>query len=319
MRAARPLDVLKWTSPAAPVASVSPSVEADDRPIQAPTSQAAYFDAALRLSAIALLLRPMGSWLVRPAILSVAVLVLVFPRLPRSSFMWGALSGFTAIRIAEDWPLADNHIYLLGYWLLAIALSLRTSDALATLAVTSRWLVGLAFSFAVLWKAVLSPDFVDGRFFRVTLLTDPRFGAVAQLIGGLSREELDANRQALALLPDGAELVDAPVVLEPVRLRMLATASTFGILALEAAVAVLMFAPAAWIPVRWRHAVLLLFCGITYAFAPVAGFGWLLLVMGLAQVEPRQLWFGRAYIAAFVVVIFYDELPWADLMLDWLR
>jgi hypothetical protein len=71
--------------------------------------------------------------------------------------------------------------------------------------------------------------------------------------------------------------------------------------------------------VRWRHAVLLLFCGITYAFAPVAGFGWLLLVMGLAQVAPRQIWFGRAYIAAFVVVIFYDELPWADLMLDWLR
>jgi hypothetical protein len=106
---------------------------------------------------------------------------------------------------------------------------------------------------------------------------------------------------------------------EPVRLRMLAKASTFGILALEAAVALFMLAPAARTSVRWRHAVLLLFCGITYAFALVAGFGWLLLVMGLAQVEPRQIWFGRAYIAAFVVVIFYDELPWADLMLDWLR
>jgi hypothetical protein len=319
MGRARPLEVLTWSSPAAPVASAGPSVEADDRPIQAPTSEAAYFDAALRLSAIALLLRPMGSWLVRPAILAVAVLVLIFPRLLRSSLMWGALAGLTAIRIAEDWPLADNHIYLLGYWLLAVALSLRVSDALATLAFTSRWLVGLAFAFAVLWKAVLSPDFVDGRFFRVTLLTDPRFGAVAQLIGGLSREELDANRQALALLPDGAELLDAPVVHEPVRLRMLAKASTFGILALEAAVALFMLAPAARTSVRWRHAVLLLFCGITYAFAPVAGFGWLLLVMGLAQVEPRQTWFGRAYIAAFVVVIFYDELPWADLMLDWLR
>jgi hypothetical protein len=119
-------------SPAAPVASVGPSVEADDRPIQAPTSEAAYFDAALRLSAIALLLRPMGSWVVRPAILAVAVLVLIFPRLLRSSLMWGALAGLTAIRIAEDWPLADNHIYLLGYWLLAVTLSLRASDALET-------------------------------------------------------------------------------------------------------------------------------------------------------------------------------------------
>ena len=318
MSRARPLEVAT-SSPAAPVASVGPFVEADDRPIRAPTSEPEYFDAALRLSAIALLLRPMGSWWVRPAILAIAVLVLIFPRLLRRSLMWGAVAGLTAIRIAEDWPLADNHIYLLGYWMLAVALSLRAADARATLAFSSRWLVGLAFAFAVLWKAVLSPDFVDGRFFRVTLLTDPRFGAVAQLIGGLSREELAANRQALVLLPDGAELLDAPVVHEPVRLRMLAKVSTFGILALEAALALFMLAPATRTSARWRHAALLLFCGITYAFAPVAGFGWLLLVMGLAQVEPRQIWFGRAYIAAFVVVIFYDELPWADLMLDWLR
>ena len=90
MRAAQPLDVVKWTSPAGPVASAGPSLKAD-WPIQAPMSAAAYFDAVLRLSAIALLLRPMGSWLVRPAILAIAVLVLLFPRLLRSSLMWGAL------------------------------------------------------------------------------------------------------------------------------------------------------------------------------------------------------------------------------------
>jgi hypothetical protein len=83
----RPLDVLTASPPAAPVASAGPSIEADDRPIQAPTSAAAYFDAALRLSAIALLLRPMGSWWVRPAILAVAVLVLIFPRRLRNSLM----------------------------------------------------------------------------------------------------------------------------------------------------------------------------------------------------------------------------------------
>jgi len=319
MRSDRPLRSSTWSLPAAAVASADPSVETVDRPIQAPTSGAAYFDAALRLSAIALLLRPMGSWLVRPAILAIAVLVLISPRLLRSPLMWGALAGLTAIRIAEDWPLADNHIYLLGYWLLAVALSLRASDALGTIAFASRWLVGLAFAFAVLWKAVLSPDFIDGRFFRVTLLTDPRFGAMAQLIGGLSREELDANREALALMPDGAELLDPPVIHEPPRLAMLAKASTFGILALEAAVALLMLAPAVRIQVWWRHAALLLFCGITYAFAPVAGFGWLLLAMGLAQLEPRQIWLGRAYVAGFVVVLFYGELPWAELLVEWWR
>ena len=134
----------------------------------------------------------------------------------------------------------------------------------------------------MLWKVALSPDFLDGRFFRVTLLTDPRFGEAAMLLGGLSQADLEANRRALAPLPEGAALADAAAVVEPPRLRALALVSTWGILLLEAAVAVGCsdHAPAAWV----RHALLLAFCLVTYAFAPVAGFGWLLLVMG----RPRR-------------------------------
>jgi hypothetical protein len=258
----------------------------------------------------------MGPWFVRPVILAAAVIVLIVPRALRHPLVWGGVTLLIATRIVDDWPLADNHIYLLCYWSLGIALALRTSDAWRTLAFTSRWLVGLAFAFAVLWKALLSPDFLDGRFFRVTLLTDPRFDAVAQLVGGLTQEQLDGNRQALVPLPHGAELLDPPVVHEPARLRALATVSTFGILALEAAVALLMIGSTTGISAMLRHAALLSFCGITYAFAPVAGFGWLLLVMGLAQLAPRQVWLGRAYIAMFLAVLFYGEVPWAELALD---
>ena len=66
-------------------------------------------DTALRLTAIALLLRPMGPWYVRPLILAAAVLALVLPRALHSPWLWGAIALATAIRIAEDWPLADNH------------------------------------------------------------------------------------------------------------------------------------------------------------------------------------------------------------------
>jgi hypothetical protein len=183
----------------------------------------------------------------------------------------------------------------------------------------SRRLLGLSFLFACLWKAILSPDFLDGRFFRVTLLTDPRFGEVAMLIGGLTADQLEANRRALAPLPDGAELLNSPAVVEPFRLRAFATASTWGVLGLEALVAAAMFLPSSRASTIVRHTALLLFCAITYAFAPVAGFGWALLVMGLAQVESRQLWLGRVYVVAFLVVLVYTEVPWADLMLDMLR
>ena len=274
-------------------------------------------DTVLRLTAIAVLLRPMGPWFVQPVLLALGALALISRRWLRRSSLWAAVSIATAIRIADDWPLADNHIYLLAYWALAVALALRAEDAPAALAATSRWLLGLAFVFAVLWKVAWSPDFLDQRFFRVTLLTDPRFTEVTMLIGGLSAADLAADRAALAPLPHGAELIDPPVIAEPPRLKAFAAISTWGVVALEAVVAVLMLAGSR--AARLRHAALLLFCTVTYAIAPVAGFGWLLLVMGLAQVGPAQVWLGRTYVAVFLAVLFYSEVPWPALLLDAIR
>src|SRR5262245_62998649 len=73
-----------------------------------------HLDTALRLTAIALLLRPMGQWFVRPAILGAAALLLISPRALRTPAIWLGLAGAVAVRIADDWPLADNHIYLLA-------------------------------------------------------------------------------------------------------------------------------------------------------------------------------------------------------------
>jgi hypothetical protein len=275
-----------------------------------------HLEIPLRLTAIALLLRPMGPWFVRPVILAAAAVVLVSPRALRTPAVWTALSVLVAVRIADDWPLADNHIYLLAYWTLAIALSFRAADVSQALSATSRWLLGLAFAFAVVWKVLLSPDFLDGRFFRVTLLTDPRFAEAAMLIGGLSDQDLDANRRALAPLPDGAALAEPQAVIEPARLRALAVVSTWGIVLLEGGVAVMMLAPRRLIASWLRHAFLLAFCLVTYAFAPVAGFGWLLLVMGAAQTDATDVWWRRAYVAVFLVVLFYSEVPWAGLLLD---
>jgi hypothetical protein len=274
---------------------------------------------SLRLTAIALLLRPMGPWFVKPAILAAAAVVLISPRALRTPAVWAGIAALIAVRIADDWPLADNHIYLLAYWTLAIALALRAADGAEVLATASRWLLGLAFAFAVLWKVFLSPDFVDGRFFRVTLLTDPRFAEAAMLIGALTAEELDANRAALAPLPEGAAFAEPAVVVEPPRLRALAVVSTWGIVLLEGLVAAIMLVPSRYVRSTYRHVLLLLFCVVTYAFAPVAGFGWLLTVMGAAQTGPEEVWPRRAYVAVFLIVLFYSEVPWAGLLLDLTR
>ena len=141
----------------------------------------------MRLTAIALLLRPMGPWFVRPAVLAAAALVLISPRVLRTPAVWAAVAALIALRIADDWPLADNHIYLLAYWTLAIALSLRARRHVRDCCPPradgcSGWRSRSPCS----GRSLLSPDFLDGRFFRVTLLTDPRFAEAAMLIGGLS-------------------------------------------------------------------------------------------------------------------------------------
>jgi hypothetical protein len=271
------------------------------------------FDLALRLTAIALLLRPMGPWFVKPILLGLAVLALISPRALKSAALWLAMAMLIAVRIADDWPLADNHIYLLTYWCLAIGLALRLPAPQPALARASRWLLGLAFACAVLWKAVFSPDYLDGRFFRVTLQTDPRFTDASVLLGGLTAGDLARNQRALAALPEGAVLLTPPVVFEPPRLRRIELTATWGVLALEGLVAIAMLLPLARLDPA-RHVLLLAFCLVTYAFAPVAGFGWLLLVMGLAQSAGNRRALPALYVTAFLAVLFFSEVAWASLL-----
>ena len=64
-----------------------------------------------------------------------------------------------------------------------------------------------------------------------------------------------------------------------------------------------------------RHGIVVLFCLTTYAFAPVAGFGWLLVVLGLSNCGPRDRWPKAVYVATYATVLLYAEVPWAALVL----
>jgi hypothetical protein len=283
-----------------------------------PAGDAAALELPFRLTLIHLLLRPMGPWPVRATILGLAAAGLLSRRVLTAPATWLALAGATAARLVVEWPLPDNHIYLLAYWCAAAALALALPVPAPLLARSSRALIGLAFACAVIWKAGLSEDYLDGRFFRVTFLTDDRFADAARLVGGLSEEQLEENRRFLAPLPAGAELLHPPRLFEPPRLRAFAWAATWCGLALEAVVATLYLLPGSGRRERLRHVALLAFCVVTYAVAPVAGFGWLLLVMGLATAGPEDRLLIRAYVVAFLLVLVYSEVPWAGAALGWL-
>jgi hypothetical protein len=214
-----------------------------------------------------------------------------------------------------DWPLPDNHAYLLCYWCLAISLSLIVEDSAEFLAHNGRWLIGLVFAFTTLWKGVLSPDYANGTFFRVTLLSDPRFEDLSRLAGGLSPDAIASFREALERHADGGMLA-AVGPLEPARFTWLARVATIWTLVIEGVLAVAFLWPRDKGPSRVRDACLLLFCATTYAVATVEGFGWLLISMGIAQCAPGR---GRRttralYLAAFALILFYREVPWTSLL-----
>ena len=61
-----------------------------------------------------------------------------------------------------------------------------------------------------------------------------------------------------------------------------------------------------------------MFCVTTYALAPVAGFGWLIATMGLAQGRPNQHPLRAAYLAVFLLILLYSEIPWTGVLADWM-
>ena len=268
-------------------------------------------DLLLRLTLVDLMFRPGTTSFVRPVTLAIAALGLLSPRVLRAPVAWLALAGATGSRVVADWPLADNHAYLLSYWCLSVAIALLLPEGAGALRISGRWLMAMAFLFTILWKGFLAPDYLDGRFFRVTLLVDERFAYASQLFGGLTSEELKANREALKPLPGGVEPLEPAELIETPAFRRFAGFATWWTIGIEAAIALAFLLPLRGRGRAARHVLLMIFCAATYAFAPVAGFGWLLLVMGMSQCEEGDRRWRLAYAVTFFLVLFIVEIPWA--------
>ena len=272
-------------------------------------------DLALRLTLLDLLLRPVGDGAVRFLLLAIAGCGLVFPGALRAPALWWGIAALTTARVIADWPLADNHAYLLCYWCAAAAIAVSSDDTDSFLAHNGRWLIGLVFAFATLWKAVLSPDYLSGVFFQVTLLVDPRFEPFTRLVAGVPPEWIDAQRALLEQHADGG----LPAAVGPAlsaRFLALARVATAGTLAWEGLVALAFLWPRGRGPSRLRDICLQAFCSATYAVATVEGFGWLLVAMAVAQCEPASTRTRAAYLLVFAGILFYREVPWLAFVAD---
>lgn len=271
-------------------------------------------DLVAAMTLVVLLVSGGGGWYLRIPVAMLGAAAFLLPGLRRRPWLWLALTLALAWGYGSVWFLTDNHKFLYTYWCLAMFLALRTEDPAGALAVSSRWLLALCFLLATLWK-LFSPDFLDGSFFHYALLTDTRLAGAAELFAGLPAGAGAANHRALeALVGYSAQVSDLQLQSAPgvaFAARTLAIATPI----LEGLVAVAFFAPERSRLARLRPWVLVAFVLGTYALAPVVAFGWILLVLGVAQARPgsRSV---VAYVAVFLLLPLY-RVPWYELIGNW--
>ena len=270
---------------------------------------------ALPLLTIVLLLTATpDQWYLRGPLTALFAVGVVYRRCLTAPPFWYLVATLLGATIYLNWESSDNHKYLFVYWCLALCAgySLPRPQQWSAIALSSRWLIGLCMLLATAWKLAM-PDYRDGSFFEFTLLADPRLAAFAATATGLPQDALAENRQLVDLLRDGHLLgseVTRVVLTAAPSASALAEIMTWWTIAIEGLLALLFLAPDSPRMAVIRNTLLLMFAATTYALAPVRGFGWMLMLLGLAQCGQREKHYRPAYLAAIVLIQIYT-LPMA--------
>ena len=241
-------------------------------------------DLGARLTLVLLILYSGEYWYLKAPMAIVCTCGVVFRQLFRTSTFWLLIALVLVWGNLLNWYTIDNHKYLMTYWTLALYCCLRLPKPQEALAWNARTLIGLCFAFSVLWKCI-SGDFLNGGFFHLTILDDNRFHGVATALGGTQLADFRHNSAKLAELVRFDSSLSDVVLREGARVPLIALILTWWTMAIETLIAAAFLVPTTWKLSRYRHVFLILFALTTYWVAPVIGFGWLLLVMGVTQCD----------------------------------
>jgi hypothetical protein len=254
------------------------------------------------------------SWYAATPLSFLCMLGVVFPRVRASAATWALITGFFAYWAKRSWFEIDNHAYLYLIWMFTmflVALVAREHQREAA-ATASRLLLGLVMALATLQKA-LSPSYVSGSFMEFLLLFEPRFQTPAWWAAGIDLASLGANVEQLTRwIETSAGLPDARLLApsSSARLDAVSAVLTWGGIVVEGTVAATFLIPSnhARVVIA-RTTMLIVFVVVTYPIAPVVAFGWVLLVLGLAQVPPGFPRLGVVVLATFFLLPFCAWSP----------
>jgi len=276
-------------------------------------SQKNVAELSIQLTLLTLVLTQVG----RPLILSLAAIGLLSNRFCKHPLLWFSIFLLTGFRVFDQWPMADNHAYLLSLWCLTLFLTSYRESSTRILANNARILIGLVFLLASFQK-ISAADYMNGTFFRYLFLADDRFEDFAVLFGHISYQQIDDARKLLDAYQFSPTLFHGEVAPVSAQFHLLVLLASWWNVLDQIVVAFCFLSPTNSLLYKHRDFVLLIFCITTYAVAPVPGFAWLLISMALAQSEPKSH-IQIAYFVTFFIVIFYYHIPWTTILVDFFQ
>ena len=251
--------------------------------------------------------------------ITVRICLLVFllrPNAIRRPAFWLALSLSATVVIVLDWYAADNHKYLLLYWLWVLFLCHLFADPekqRRTILFNARFFLCFIFLAAAVQK-LSSPTYRSGEMFEYFLYVDPRFTAFGKLIG-IDPSVPDAVQKSLAFFRSPFSQVINNELLLPGcdRARVAALVLTWWDVSLQLLIGSLLIFRR---PVmdKFAHILLIGFIFTTYLPAPVLGFGWILGIMGFTLAKDKFPRIAVVYMICFVAILLY-QAPWREWVL----
>ncbi|MEM9266401.1 MAG: hypothetical protein AAGA46_12820 [Cyanobacteria bacterium P01_F01_bin.13] len=261
----------------------------------------------LRLTTILLLLHGIDHWvwtILPEKVLALAMLL--YSPLIRQRWAWLAMSLCLVMNNLWHWSRLVNHEYLYTYWVLVCAIAVWSHTPKQVLSWNARWLIGLCFLFATLWK-FLGGEYLDGSFLHLTFLLDSRLAMGAVIFGGLDLTTLAENRQIFETMQASAAVLDPQQLTTTSRMAVASVVLSYWTILIEGLVAASFLLTVPRRLHQKRDWLLIGFVITTYTVIPVLGFGALLMVMGLIQAKNNFI--ARIYLGLLIAMPIWMPLP----------
>lgn len=236
-----------------------------------------------------------------------STLMVLNKNLLKNKVLWGILLLSYGLHGYLHRYTIDNHKYLYIYWVAVCFLAVMSKDPKAFFRINARALIIITFFFATLWK-VIAPEFMSGTFMKYTLIQDNRLSYIKSKVANLTEDEATADKNKNRLL---RTYIDTEFTIKPIDrpgINWTANVLTYTAVVIEMLVFVAFSLYRFTFFMKIKDYLLLIFVLFTYQLLPVAPFGLLLSIMGIAQIDKNNKPLFAYYIIAFLLLLVASKI-----------